>query len=1052
VEKYEQLNIVVNNGSLTGNQFSYYKSVPFLKTFAQQLRQNPNDELTGERANNTVQLLTQQVCAGTLKIDPNCYEFRSFAKNAVVLYPYLYSDVRSLLDYTLNQHKAFNHLWEPAYDKNYQRENGAINTDIMYNLGTTIMCYAASQITANERYRWMTGYNRWVGRYTSYTSGTADGVKIDGTGFHHWSAYDGYMYSFHTASKAIYYLSGTRFQIEKENYLFFRNALYAKIVMGNESGVKALSMSGRHPDGRSMSYSSSSFKDLALAGGSILELSTADPVLAGEYNRIWGVSSDFNYDVKAPLSLSSGFYQFNHANAGIFRKNEWLVVMKGFSNGLWGSEAYPTANRYGRYQSYGTLEIIYSGSLAKGNGYDADTWNWNYNPGATTIVLPWSKLHGERGRIDEYQEHAFAGALAFKNKNSEALKETHGTYGMFAMNFREKEGQGFNVTYGPNTHNGTFRFKKSTFVFEDDIICLGSNISNDDTENPTVTTLFQRMDNSSMGVILNGNKIEESIVLDTITDHWLISNYGTGFYIVEGNDEVKLWNGSQQTPNKDQTDPGAYTGNSTGAYWISHINHGKNPQEAAYEYIVVPESDKVKMEKLEVGIRNGNKPYTVHQKDGKAHVLEHETGIWAYAVFKGDSILNNEGTVNHVSAPCLIMYEENSDNGTMKMSISNPDMGFTPRTYMASVAKEIVVSLKGRWLVNNAENTDIELIERGQNTAIKVITNDGLPEEFELKWDGPLLKSLKINGSVPSGWNSFRCKTNVRLTSDVVPDVKAIALNPSDEVSITLPNSISGDVNIELAGENGIGKNYVVSFSTPKSHMEDFEKLDGSGMMNAWYSGNNEQMWYVNGRLGEFLGSGNSIYFYPDQGGVVSEAIPGGISSFSFEVINYRSTDTERIIEVYINDSLIVQQANSGDQKVVVQADGLKFYPNAVFKIVNATESARAIAVDNISWIGYAPERNAYLDYIKVNGKLLDDFDPANSQYYLDNPEIFSVDAEAQSDKANIDIEIPEDTTGMIKILVTAQDASWNEYKVDFHKATGKIDTKNQIYKVYPNP
>jgi hypothetical protein len=733
--QYNNLNISVVNGEISGNTVSSYTSVPFLKTFAQHLRFNPNDAAIREKANNTVWLVSKQICDGTLKVDRNGYEFEQFARSATLLSRFFDGKLGELFKNALYVHGAFRHFWEPVYDEAYQLANGAINTDIMYNLGDALMAYAANQTSANERYRWMRGYKRWVERYASYTYGTADGIKVDGTGFHHWTAYDGYMYSFGTACNVVYYLAGTEFQIEIDNYLFLRDAIYAQIVMGNETGIKALSMVGRNPQSRGITYNSTSVKRLALAGGHILGLSTADPVLAGEFNRIWGISSEFNYSTITPLGNSSGYFQLNHANAGVFRKNTWLAVMKGFTNGLWGAELYATSNRYGRYQSYGTLEIIYSGSVTTGNGYDVNTWNWNYNPGATTIVLPWEMLHGEYARVDEYQQKSFAGALAFQNKNSQTLNKTHGTVGMFAMDFQEKEGQGFSTYYGPNGHNATFRFKKSTFAFEDMIICLGSNINNDDTTNPTVTTLFQRLDNSGVDLWANGLSQRRTATFNGANSNWVFSNYKTGFYMVAGNNDTEVWNGFQQTPNQNQIDPTAYTGNATAKYWIGCINHGTNPVDAGYEYMVIPQASTTIMTDLDNAIQAGNKPYTVHQKDAAAHVLEHNSGVWGYAVFRENNSLENNGRIINVSHPCLLMYEEDATNSTIQLAISNPDMGFSPRSYAASLEKQITVSIKGRWTLMNGDASKVELSYNGENTELFFTTSDGLPLEIDLKLD-----------------------------------------------------------------------------------------------------------------------------------------------------------------------------------------------------------------------------------------------------------------------------------------------------------------------------
>ena len=48
---------------------------------------------------------------------------------------------------------------------------------------------------------------------------------------------------------------------------------------------------------------------------------------------------------------------------GCFGKPGWVAVVKSPTAMLWGSEIYNKTNRFGRYQSHGTLEILYDGGL-----------------------------------------------------------------------------------------------------------------------------------------------------------------------------------------------------------------------------------------------------------------------------------------------------------------------------------------------------------------------------------------------------------------------------------------------------------------------------------------------------------------------------------------------------------------------------------------------------------------------------------------------------------------------------------------------------------------
>ncbi len=766
LSNYSALNIVVSEGVITGNTVKNdYKSVRFLKTFANHLRHHPDDSIVREKANQTVWLVADQICQGLISTSgaSSLYSFDNFARAAVIISRSFNDTIRSLFDHAMYAYQTFDHFWEPVYDDAYQAQNESISTDIMYNLGDALMAYSANRPTADERFLWMRGFKRWVERFASHTSGTANGIKPDGTGFHHWTAYDNYMYAFKTASKVIYYLANSSFQINRENYLRFRDAIYAQIVFGNNVRLKPISMSGRKPHARDSQYAEHTLKLLAIAGGPILGLSSADTILAGEYNRLFGVSSDFGYAAVAPLSRSSGFYQFNHANLGIFRKNDWLAGMKGFTNGLWGAELYATSNRYGRYQSYGTLEIIYPGDEKIGNGYNVGTWNWNYNPGATTIVLPWTMLHGEYARIDEYQAGGFSGALAFLNKNEEVLVNTHGTVGVFAMDFQEREGLGFSTKYGPNTHNKTFRWEKSTWAFEDFFIALGSGISNNDESHPTVTTLYQRLDNTGNEVLANGSIQDQAAILDGKNANWLISNYTTGFYLVPGNDDIHLWKGEQQTPNHDQTDPSAYTSNQKSNYCIGYINHGESPMDAQYEYMVIPEASTGRMEELDQEIRSGQKPYAVFQKNMDAHILRHHTGVFGYAIFNAQVNYTYPGLVNQVTDPCLIMYKPDGSNTGVTFSIASPELGIEKRSYLAVEERVISITLDGEFTLTESDQNEVEGIvsENGQSI-LTVALNDGLPVEIYLAGEVPDYSTL--------GKENFRDK-NLRVYPNPAKDI-----------------------------------------------------------------------------------------------------------------------------------------------------------------------------------------------------------------------------------------------------------------------------------------
>ncbi len=808
ITNYNNLNIVVTGGDITGKKVTLFTEVNFLGTFARHLKFNPGDADIREKADRTVWWVTKQMCQGTLS-DGNMYDYRNFAKAGVCLSDHLSSISKELFTGSLMAQSGMEHFYAPSYDEAYLIANKAINTDMIYNISDAVMAFVAFQDTPEERYRYMRTFKRFMERFFSHTPGTLDGLKVDGTGYHHWTAYDAYMYAYSTAATVLKHLDGTSFQVGKEHYLIFRDAVYAQLMYSNDPGVKALSMSGRHPQGRNTSLGSATVENLAMAGEKILGLSTADPILAGEYNRVYGFNSNFGYNSVTSFAETNGFYQFNHAAAGVFRKDKWLAVAKGCTDKLWGTETYSVNNRYGRYQSYGAMEIIYNGNITLGNGYDPDTWDWNYNPGATTIVLPWDMLHAQTERIDEYQQKEFAGSLAFKNRDFPALNRTSGTIGMFAMDFQQREGMGWGKIYGPKNHNATFTFKKSVFMFDDMIVCLGSNINNDDEAHPTVTTLFQRLDNIGYNIWTNGRTQHRTGSLEGNTDNWILSNYQTGFYVMaDSSNSIRFLNEMQQTPNQNQTDPSLYTTNAKAQYWMSYIDHGTKPVDAGYEYIVIPATDREVMGALDTQIKNGNKPYTVHQKDATAHIIEHADGTRGYAVFNAGAPIDSSGLVAAVSHPALIMYQQNSQENQLLIALSHPALGFSSDAYLSS--KPIAVTLRGTWL-EKEDHPTISVESAGDHTIVTFTTKDGLPEEVTLyKPDGSTganfsgtPQSIEAGSSVlftdlsansPTGWHwSFE------------GGVPSTSTSPNPEITYPSP----GTYTVTLVTTNAAGFDFV---------------------------------------------------------------------------------------------------------------------------------------------------------------------------------------------------------------------------------------------------
>ena len=808
ISDYNALNIVTVGNSIDGTlpppiDARTWATSDFLKTFAQHLKYNPNDitvysnGLTmQEMVENTTWLYCYKYSLGELPIDRINYSFKVFAASVVFLKPYLTSKTQNFFYFALYRHSdLLMYYWSPTYNTG-QRFTGAINIDDIGNVSNIKLAYALMQDTPEEKLQWTLGFKRYYERFMSYTPSTTSGIKSDGTSFHHQSGLNNYTYNYDTPMKILSILEGSSFQVSIDAYKVFRKGVYTQLFLANDN-VEPLSMSGRHPEDRHIAIARGKnrylVRQFAITGGNILGLSTPDPLIANAYYRHWGAHPDIP---EARDENLSGFKPLNYHTSGIYWQNDWMAVARGQSNWSFGAETIRGEQHYGRYQSYGTLEIIYKGGQEDGNGYRWNGWNWNYNPGATSIVLPWSLLRVENEFQREYQKKGFVGSLSLNNINHEIYTESMGEVGVFAMDFAETD---YNYTYGngwsfPNTHNPTFVFKKSVFFFKDFIVSLGSNINNDDVTHPTVTTLFQRLSDTRADVVVDGTTYNSFGATNfSGTDNWVIDNFSTGYYVVnEGNNELNIQRENQRVPFWFQFDYNLASSNPPADYTIGYIDHGTNPIDAGYEFVVKPNISVANMASFANDMATSStKPYTVFQKDENAHIVKDlDNNITAYALFESNITLPTDLLVRSNDTPCLIMYQE-TDINSLTFSIANPNMGFFansfhfPHNYDSSVVVPIQITLKNVWSINSSRQ-DVRIVNSTDTTTtLQFNTYDGKPIEVVLSSNPLGVKDIKSQFSIyPNPANSqIYINSNLAITKIDLFDLNG------RKIEITLTNN-----------------------------------------------------------------------------------------------------------------------------------------------------------------------------------------------------------------------------------------------------------------------
>ena len=562
-------------------------------------------------------------------------------------------------------------------------------------------------VDERERARALAGLSRWLSGSLQYSPGTIGGIKVDGTTFHHGGFYPAYTTGvLAMVGQFIALTSHTRYvptmearQVLKSAFISMRN--YCNIY---EWGI---GISGRHPFGGSMKENDvAAFAYLALAGDLSGESNTFDHHLAADYMRLCNNDTPeaiyFRKEGITPAKAPQGFFVYNYGSAGIFRRNDWMVTLKGYTTDVWGSEIYRKDNRYGRYQSYGSVQIMGYPSR-KASGFDENGWDWNRLPGTTTIHLPFDLLDSPLpGTTMAHSKENFSGSSSLEGKN-----------GMFAMKLMDRNLKNFTPD---------FIARKSVFCFNNRMICLGTGISNSNASFPTETTLFQSTFQKGKSDIYVDGKLKNVPFHQELNDgkrHCIQDGYNN-YYLVNGdNVQIQI---ARQDSHHEKT-----RAKTQGTFASAYINHGAAPQNAGYEYMVL-----IQPSPKELDAARRKAPYQILHKDSIAHVvIDKQTGITAYAAFETYLPQKDELFLS-IPAETMVMQKQSGSN--LLLSVCDPNLNISEKAFITKepsrpIEKKLI--LKGQWKCKTLQE-DVT-VEVGQTETVLTVTcRHGQPIEFIL--------------------------------------------------------------------------------------------------------------------------------------------------------------------------------------------------------------------------------------------------------------------------------------------------------------------------------
>ena len=593
-----------------------------------------------------------------------------------------------------------------------------------------------------------------IGANIAVKPGVQGTIKPDGTGYHHATAYVGAYspFAYEAMAQLLYLLRGTGFY-RSENVEALKLALQSYRVMVQRYTVST-AFRGRLIKGSGESPSVAVAKAMAFLahpdGVDDADMRSRfaeffdttyfyeDDRLASLYQGQRSVSIRGLGSFRLIADLQSLHTQAEETPAGVwikpyaagafFRRDNWLVTAKGFSQYSWDYEGPldTRANSFGQNWAYGLLQVFSAGQpiSERGSGYDYfNGWDWYHVPGTTASHYPIEKRTSQAVQ-QARQEHGIVQRSTHRNYNNKTFVGgvSIGGHGLFVQDLEAV----------PFTAPTDLQARKSYFFVGDKVLALGTHIRGGTNEDETHTTIFQtRLASADTPTGVNGGQaaVGETPLRQPAGSTMAMSDsVGNSYFLASSTSDLFLSRQVQQSLSPDYE-------STEGAFVQAYLNHGIKPLGDSYQYVLIPaDPDGLKLQALAA---NPSDYYQVVE-DGNIHLVYFpEQQITGYAFFELAETPNDQ-LVRRANLPAVVMTQE--DSGGITLAASVPDIGwqfdseivsrglsYASNHFKRQEAKVhlLELSLRGNWrLAEDVEGVWLHSTSNGTTLLFK--STDGL--------------------------------------------------------------------------------------------------------------------------------------------------------------------------------------------------------------------------------------------------------------------------------------------------------------------------------------
>lgn len=525
--------------------------------------------------------------------------------------------------------------------------------------------------------------------------------KPDYSGYHHRGAYYNAYYSeaLYIGSLIYSFLVGTPFELSQETYNNLKNGLKTYSFLCADYDIPA-GIVGRFP-------TQIQNLDKILPAYAYLALSTSQPdeELTSIFKNHWQpeqepmksfigrVRSDITFkntmgEVEKMVELATTTIEKKPLEEGnkimpysgllVARQKDWVLRTKGFSKYIWDFESSTSENLYGRYLSYGQIEVAKLNSTIRSYQPDNNDWDWSHIPGTTVKYLSKEAINSNLlpDKHRNFSDKTFLGGVVLNDNIAVFSNDMH-----------------------DNTFDKGFYAKKSVFRFDNLYYCIGSGIKNT-KDTPVHTTLFQNLKLSTSDALnINGNELKTN--KDNLSHPVIQDNYNNTYIVKEGNVSVRF----------------------NSSFITAYIDQGKILTDGKYGYIILlgmqPNESQNTIEAL------GNSLELLLNTENAHAVFQPSSNTLAVSIFN-PSQFEGLKQLKSVNIPSSVVVQERGSE--LEVAFADPDM-YRPSAEnndkitnaiarAESQSSKIEIEIIGRYVKSENDNSDVSIRYNGSNNTI----------------------------------------------------------------------------------------------------------------------------------------------------------------------------------------------------------------------------------------------------------------------------------------------------------------------------------------------